>query len=238
MYPMVTIMGNYRSTDAYREADIRDPIKKLGTLSQGLEQWSAKEEDTGSRYAETGNAFLGTIDYMIYEMTPVTIPHEGFERLDGAVWIFWPTMFSQTAERPVVHDDIQIAEQYLGYSLGGTGMTLSFSAELYRRWGWLGLPIGLFAYGVLYGLVFRKIHQHYLFRNALWGFILCGLSFMMWTFGPILSTLSVWFYDIPKHLLILGGLYFCLKLLISPKPVPGALALGGGSSRNFPITTG
>ena len=87
------------------------------------------------------------------------------------------------------------------------------------------MPVGLFTYGVLYGLFFRKVHNLYLSRNALWGFMLCGLSFMVWASGTVLSTLWSWFYDVPKHVLALAVFYAFLKIFISPKPIPGALAL-------------
>jgi hypothetical protein len=61
--------------------------------------------------------------------------------------------------------------------------------------------------------------------------MLCGLAFnffISWFFHTVLTTCWFWFYDIPKHLLLLACFYFVAKMLSgSNEKIPGALELTG-----------
>ena len=224
--PLVTLMANYRSSAAFRETDIRNIFQKLGTLKEGFARQAEQSEE---HFAEAGRAFIGVADVMVYEMTPDVIPHEGFARLQDSVWSFIPYILYKGNGRPVIQDGYQIVRGYTGAADGGrTSVEISLPAELYRRWGWVGVPVGLFFYGLFYGAVFRFVYQLYLFRNALWGFMVCGLFFnffISWFWGSALSMSWYWTYDIPKHLLALGCLYFAIKMFLNLTPPPGALVL-------------
>lgn len=225
--PLVTIMGHYRSSQAFRETDIRNVFQKLGTITEGLERQKASEEESGDRLSEAGRSFIGVADPMIYEMTPGMVPHEGFGRMDGMFWTFVPYILSQ-GRRPVMQDGNLITSHYSGFQSKRTSIGISFPAEMYRRWGWWAVPTGLFLYGLFYGAVFRFVYTLYLERNALWGFMLCGLLFhffIAWFFHTVLNMFWYWFYDIPKHVALLAVLYWGLKTVFGVKVPPGALVL-------------
>lgn len=231
--PLVTLMGHYRSSQAFRDTDLRNVFQKLGTISEGFARQKASTEDSGERFSEAGRAFLGVADPLIYEMTPSVIPYGGFERLDGVLWTFVPYIISQ-GRRPVLQDGNIIVSEYRGYKLARTSIGISYPAELYRRWGWFAVPIGLLVYGLFYGAVFRFVYNLYLNKNALWGFMLCGLLFhffIAWFFHTVLNMFWYWFYDIPKHVALLAALYWILKAVFGIKPPPGALALVESSKR-------
>jgi hypothetical protein len=225
--PLVTIMGHYRSSQAFRETDIRNVFQKLGTITEGLERQKATAEDSGERFSEAGRSFLGVADPLVYEMTPGIVPHGGFERMDGMLWTFVPYILSQ-GRRPVMQDGNLIVANYRGYTMSRTSIGISYPAELYRRWGWWAVPMGLLFYGLFYGAVFRFVYTLYLRKNALWGFMLCGLLFhffIAWFFHTVLNMFWYWFYDIPKHVALLAVLYWGLKTVFGIKAPPGALAL-------------
>lgn len=225
--PFVTLMANYRSTQAFRETDIRNVFQKVGTIREGLQREESMENESGQRYTESGLAFIGVADQLVYEMTPDPVPFEGFGRLGDAVWTIVPFMFTR-GERPILQDGYTIVVGYTGFRGERTSIGISLPAELYRRWGWLGMPIGLFIYGLFYGGIFRYAYRCYLFKNALWGFMMCGLLFnffVAWFWASILTMTWYWFYDIPKHLLLLAALYWAAKIVYNVQKVPGALAL-------------
>jgi hypothetical protein len=227
LLPLLTIMSYYRSTQAFRETDIRNVFKKLGTIKEGLEQKKEREEESGEKLSEAGRAFVGVADYLIYEMTPHDVPHEGFGRLDGIVWELVPYMFTQ-GQRPLMQDGNLITSYYRGYSVSRTSIGITYPAELYRRWGWIAVPIGLFLYGLFYGGVFRLVYGVYFWRNALWGFIMCGVLFhffVAWYFHTILNLVWFWTYDTPKNLALLGLLYLGMRFFLGIRPPPGALNL-------------
>jgi len=230
LFPFVTIMSYYRNTEAFRQTDIRNIFQKLGTMKEGLAQKEEKESDTGEHFAEAGRSYIGVADSLIYEMTPSAIAYEGARRLDDLLWLYVPIMFSKGV-RPVLLDGNAIVVQYTGIQFERSSIAISWPAEMYRRWGWAAVPIGLILYGIFYGAVFRYVYNLYLHHNALLGFIICGLLFSFfnaWFFHTVLSTCWGWLYDIPKHLLLLGGLYFVVKILAGgDESIPGALELMG-----------
>lgn len=232
LFPFVTIMSHYRNTEAFRETDIRNVFQKIGTMKDALARKAEVEESSGEHYSEAGRAYIGVADSIIYEMTPDLIPFEGFARLDDLKWMYVPYMFS-SGSRPVLQDGYQIYVNYTGVQQERSTIGISWPADLYRRWGWLGIPVGLIIYGLFYGLFFRYIFSLYLNRNALLGFMISGIffhSFISWIFTTVLSTAWYWLYDIPKHFMLIAVVYWVVKLLCSSDGVPGALALMGGSS--------
>jgi|GEM_PF-2593266 len=225
--PLVTIMGYYRSTQAFRETDIRNVFAKVATITEGLKMLKEQQEDSGEKYSSSGRAFIGVVDELVYELTPGTVPYEGFGRLDGMLWTFVPYILSK-GHRPVMQDGNLIAPQYTGYSMERTSIGITWPAELYRRWGWGAVPVGLFLYGLFYGVVFRFAYRLYLFRNALLGFMVCGLGFhffIAWYWHTVLNNFWYWFYDVPKHLALLAVIYFVVKQVVKGERIPGALRL-------------
>ncbi|MBK8476795.1 MAG: hypothetical protein IPL39_10930 [Opitutaceae bacterium] len=221
--PVVTLMSHYRSTDAFRETSIRNPFAKLATIREGMERMETVTEASGERFTEAGKAFIGVNDAIIYELTPDTIPHEGFGRVEHLLWIYVPYMLSR-GERPVLQDENMVSVMYTGQAYARSSIGITWSAELYRRWGWFGIPVGLCLYGLFYGAVFRVVYNYYLKRNLLFGFLICGVFFhffFLWIFHTLLLTCWLWLYDVPKNLALVTCLYFGLRSAIGFRQSPG-----------------
>jgi hypothetical protein len=81
-------------------------------------------------------------------------------------------------------------------------------------------------YGVIYGAIFKYVYTLYMKRNALLGFLLCGLFFnffVAWFWSSVLTMAWLWLYDIPKHLALLALIYFT----VCRRKTPGAETLAG-----------
>lgn len=236
--PLVTIMLNFRNTEAFRSTSLRDVFSRVATIKEGL-QLQAEKVEEGSRYADAGRSFIGVADNVIYEMTPGIVPHEGFDRLDDAVWTVIPYILSQR-QRPILQDGYLIVKEYLGDLGDRTNVGITWPAELYRRFGWVGVPLGLFGYGLVYGSAFRFVYRLYLYRNALWGFLICGIFFhffILWCWSTTLTNIWFWFYEVPKHLALMGLLYFGARALVPGRRQTGALAMLGVPRRS-PVRPG
>jgi hypothetical protein len=206
--PLILVMGYYRNTEAFRETELRNVFQRLSAVKH-LGEAAAKGEE--QRASELGRAFIGTVDTLIYEMTPSVIPHYGTTGLSNVVWVFVPYFVYRN--RPVLHDGKAIAEQYFGYELVRTSIGISYPAELYRRFGWIAVPFGLFAYGMFYAYVYKKVYIFYIEKNAVLGFLFAGIlmnGFVAWNFHTIPNLAQSWIYGtFLKHF----GLMFILYLI-------------------------
>jgi hypothetical protein len=223
--PFLTFMAHYRSTEAFREVPLKNLFLKLATMKEGLARKREMEAQFGDRFAESGRSLIGVADFLVYEMTPDSVPHEGSGRLENLIWVFVPAMFS-SGPRPNLWDGYEIVGTYTGVMLERTAIGITFPADLYRRWGWTAVPFGLLIYGVFYGAIFRYVYTLYMKRNALLGFLVCGLLFnffIAWFWTTILSMSWLWLYDMPKHLALIGAIY----LVVSHGRTPGAEMLAG-----------
>lgn len=240
LFPFVTIMSYYRNTATYQETDIRNPLKKLGGLKDGLKLKSERESDSGENYAEAGRSYIGVADLLVYEMTPNSIPHEGFGRMNDLLWLYVPYMFSQ-GTRPVIQDGYNIVIQYTGVYMERTSIGISWPADLYRRWSWMGIAIGMPLYGLFYGLVHRWLYTFYMKKNALLGFMFCGILFhfiVAWIYSTVMTNAWYWLYDMPKHFGIVLVIYFAVKTILGVEKVQGMNALVGTDESVVPAGNG
>jgi len=230
LIPLLSIMDYYRNTEEFRQTDIRNIFQKIGTLKEGMQLKKDREETSEKRLTQVGISCIGTTDALVYEQTPAVIPFEGLAHLDALLWLYVPYMLSSSTDRPMLQDGPAIGALYTGKHYDRSSVQISWPAELYRRWGWAAIPVGLLIYGLFYGTIFRFAFRLYLFRNALWGFMVCGLLFnffIAWFWSTTLTMSWYWFYDIPKHLLLLGGLYSLLKVVLGASKPRGVLMYTG-----------
>lgn len=222
--PLLVLMGNFRSTAEFRQSSLSNIGQRLSTLQFAAE---AAEKATDSPGVQAGRAFIGTLDYMVYDMTPGVIPHATFDGLDSILWVMVPYILYR--DRPILQDGKFIAQQYLGYELIRTSIGITLPADLYRRFGWPAVPLGLFIYGLFYGAVFRWIYWLYYQRNALLGFLLLGVMmnyFIGWNFHSVPNVVHGWVYNtFFKHFLVMAVGYEILQWAMKLPRRRGATAM-------------
>ena len=225
--PLLLLMGNFRSTAEFRRSSLSNIGERLSTLRFASE---AAEKAQDSQGVQAGRAFIGTLDFMIYEMTPNEIPYAMFDGLDSIIWVMVPYVLYR--DRPILQDGNFISQQYLGYELIRTSIGITLPADLYRRFGWPAVPLGMFFYGVFYGGVFRWIYKIYFRRNALLGFLLLGVMmnfFIGWNFHSIPNTVHGWVYNtFFKHFLLMAIGYELLRWSMNLPRVRGAFTMMAG----------
>lgn len=223
--PLITLMAHYRSTAAFRESSVRDIGGRLAALDDGLRRQQDFEAG-GEKWSEAGRSFIGVADNLIYEMTPGAIPHVGFSGMSGVIWVWVPYVLYR--DRPILQDGKFIAEEYLGYELVRTSVGITWPAEMFRRFGWLGPPLGMLAYGLFYGAAYRWAFRLYHRKNAVLGFLVIGVFchfLISWYFHTFLNTAWYWLYDMPKNLAFIAVLYYAFSYMVQARRVPGAIEL-------------
>lgn len=120
-------------------------------------------------------------------------------------------------EKPTLLDGDYIRELYTGVYYERSSIGISYQADLYRRFGWLGVLVGFPFYALAISL-FVKYGARYTAnkRTKLWGLL---VLFFITTFihgapsGSMLTTIWNFFYDYPKYLLALGSLLFVSRFI-------------------------
>jgi len=215
MFLLTPILGAFRGSGALETTDLKDVGSRIRLLVENHgEGWGG-----GGVFYDAGNvvgrAMLGCNDPIIYADTPDTIPFAGWERFEGVLYLWMPNMFFP--DKPSLLDGDYIRELYTGIHNERSSITISYSADLYRRFGWTGVFLGYPFYALAISFFVR-----YGVRNAarkttrLWGLM---VLFFVTTFihgvpfGSLLAMIWNFFYDYPKYLLVLWGLVFMSRLL-------------------------
>jgi hypothetical protein len=173
----------------------------------------------------TGLALLGVADYEVYPQTPELIPHAGWDGFNAVALVWFPTFFMP--DKPNLIDGNYIMSQYLDYEIGrGTAATISLPADLFRRFGWLGVGVGMPLAFVAYGALSYFCYAVFLYRNFVIGTILVLYTASFFSSLPLQTLLTTWWnfaYDLPRHLIVLLGLYVVAGVLSGTKGTQGAL---------------
>jgi len=193
------VLHYYRNTEAYRAEAMSDPLAKLEGVKEALTQ-----QDTGQDGMRLfGERLVGTVDPLIYEMTPNVIPYAGFERFGSILWVYVPYFLYR--DRPVMVGGKYIGEIYLGRELIRTSIGSSLVGDWYRRFGWPGIVIGMGVVGLLVSgylhIVVSGVRKQRLWAISLW--LLVSTVITKDANMTFLSGLWVALYDLPKHAVLL-----------------------------------
>jgi len=165
------------------------------------------------------------MDATVYEMTPSPIPHAGAENFSAVLYTWVPYFLYR--ERPILYDANQVLIDYTGGVFTRTGKALTLPADLYRRFGWFGITFGVAAAFWVYGRFCGWCYRIYFEKNALLGILLILFTFSFFQGRPFSTVLTTWwifFYEIPKHLVLLYGGYWFVKQSVRAKVPRGALS--------------
>jgi hypothetical protein len=201
----------FRNTDAFQNNSLTDPLARIKAIGQAEEV--SQEKDQSGLYV-LGERFVGNIDYLVFELTPDVIPHAYFDNARSIMWMYIPSFFYPY--KPVMLDGKLIAQVYLGRLLIRTSIGTTLTGDVYRRFGWIGLPLVMAIIGALYGLYIRVIIHHLkrlnLFAISIW---LC-LSAYFLKDANLTVTAGIWHlaYNIPKQAFMLF-LVFCIVRYIN-----------------------
>ena len=226
MIPVITFMDHFRGTQTYQITRTLDLTSRLGAVTEAQEHYqeSASGNTDWSNLQILGDALIGIKDFFIYRMTPSQVPYAGFEGFEAIPYTWLPSYLFRG--KPKLEDGMSIMYQYLGEDLL-TNITISTTADCYRRFGWLGVPVGVALTWFIYGWLCGKAYRTFLNRNALFGAMLILYAFSFFCGGTFSTLLATWWtvaYELPKHLLAFGFLYWLVTTLVPVSSRQGALA--------------
>lgn len=227
IFPMVIFMDHFRNTDAYKSTRTMDLKNRLSAITEAKAR-SSEYASTGEEGANTvilGHALVGVMDATVYEMTPSPIPHAGAENFSAVLYTWVPYFLYR--DRPILYDANQVLIDYTGGVFTRTGKALTLSADLYRRFGWIGIPFGVAAAFWVYGRFCGWCYRIYFEKNAFLGILLILFTFSFFQARPFSTSLTTWwifFYEIPKHLVFLYGGYWLIQQGSKAKVSRGALS--------------
>ncbi len=196
----------FRNTTQFQESRLSDLSTRLAA-TKGIAARASERQDFSFT---TGRALVGVADAIIYDMTPNPIPYAGArDILPAILWTWVPQTL--VPSKPLLFDGDEIVISYTNNRQERSFSTISFSADLYRRFGWSGIPFGLFLLGAVYGYLIRGIF--YIFRSVS---VVAGVTLVAFLVGglqtgflsTVLTTWWIWAYDLPKHLIPLAVIVF------------------------------
>jgi hypothetical protein len=226
IFPLVIFMDHFRNTEAYKASRTIDLKNRLSAITEAKSR-SSEASSTGEEGANTlllGRALVGVMDATVYEMTPSPIPHAGAENFSGVLYTWVP--FFLYRDRPILYDANAILIDYTGGVFTRTGKAITLPADLYRRFGWFAIPFGVAVAFWVYGRFCGWCYRIYFEKNALLGILLLLFTFSFFQARPFSTVLTTWwifFYEIPKHLVLLYAGYWLLKNTGHVTRVRGAL---------------
>ena len=200
MFIFIPAIGNFRNTSSFSSSSsVTGRINSL-LFKDKTEVISSKKVNNLSL---TGAALYGTMaDLLIYRDTPNLIDHAGFKNFNSIFYIYFPKTFFPSA--PSTFDGQEIAQEYIPYTLNSFA-SISFNADLYRRFSWIGVSIGNLIWGLSYGFISLILFNNY-FRNPSSFSLLaifCLYAFAQTQPQTVLNQCWVWLYNLPKFLIIL-----------------------------------
>ncbi len=195
---------HYRNTDRFQQESLSNPISKVRAFG-----------DVGTRAMETnasqsyiiGERLIGNIDELVYRATPTFIPHAGSEGIEALPWVWVPAYFSR--DRPGLVDGTRIGELYLQRALVRTSVGPSFTGDWYRRYGWLGVVIGMGLVGVIVAMSLRFIVYLVSNRPLIGIALVLAISTLVTKDANMTVSTATWMflYDIPKYFIFLLAIF-------------------------------
>lgn len=190
----------YRQSDQYVSSSASDIPARYRAFRDSVIRLDSSKWKPETVF-DFGYSFFGLEDVLVYGRTPATVAHVGFSGF-GAIPLTWiPTTLVKN--KPRLLDAEFIVSSYGTPPPQAVGMSISLTADAYRRFGWSGIPVVVLIFFGIYGMLVRWMLTWWQ-RGTLWGWTL--LLFTMpffWNrpFGTVLGTWWAFFYDMPKQLL-------------------------------------
>lgn len=225
LVPFVAFWEFYRGSDAFRETKLVNFRERIEAIPRAWAEYRSRQE-YGSQEDEkkvAGWSAYRYVDPVIYKLTPSDFDFAGWSEWATPQQILIPTFLWRS--KPQIVDGNAIFNRYTNRPVHWTGAGISLNADLYRRFGDIGVPIGNFVIGIMYGAIMAVVYRWYHRRNAVAGLVTIIFFGAQGNFGLLDNTCNQlmyqWMYLVPKQLI--GILLFCaIARVISKFPVTGA----------------
>lgn len=201
MAPYIVFVPFYRSTENFTNTQQTNLLGRIGAISSGLALLGGQE--IGGVVQLAGEGLHGVNDRQVFSKTPNEIAHAGWENFDRLKTFWLPSLIAP--EKKSLFDGNEIVQAYLPESYI-FGATISFTADMFRRFGWMGVVMGSLVIGVFHGRIYRFAFrmQRGPYRLYATLFVLYGISYLTSTpYMTMLETCWMWMWELPKHLLVL-----------------------------------
>jgi hypothetical protein len=200
---LVPRMLNFRDSEAFQATPAFDIAERARIFMSESSSAASAEADYGkSRSMTIGTHLIGLSDLLVYEQTPLQLPFAGSAGLEH-VWTAWIPQYL-LPDRPTLMDGDAIAAEYRGYTQARTFATISFEADLFRRWGLLGVLIGVPIAAYISAMFMRFVMRTLISRDVVFGCLMLSILMSLFIVTPW-STVSWsaqrWLYDLPKHII-------------------------------------
>lgn len=115
-------------------------------------------------------------------------------------------------EKPELYGSDRMLEPYTGIIFERSNGTISFNADMYRRFGWFGIVIGNIFLAFIYSFLVKYIFIRASSRSPFsWILVIFWISMIrVPPVGTLLRTIWHFFWELPKYLIIL----FTLNIFI------------------------
>lgn len=206
MIPYIVFVPFYRSTENFANSQQINLLGRIGAISSGLAMLGG--EEVSGVVQLTGESLHGVNDRQVFLKTPDEICHVGWENLDRLKTFWLPSLIAP--EKKLLLDGNEIVQAYRpkDYVFGAT---ISFTADMFRRFGWMGVVMGSLVIGIFHGRIYRFAFrmQRGPYRLYATLFVLYGISYLTSTpYMTMLETCWMWMWELPKHFLLLMFLAF------------------------------
>ena len=208
---LIPFMAAYRSTSSFMETSLTDVGARLGTVKSVKEELGADAFDLSNNLSMIYKSLLGVSDPIIYELVPSDVPYAGWEGISAVLYAWIPK--GVWKDKPLLLDGNEVVAAYSGVYQERSFSTITFNADMYRRFGWKGIFIGNLIYGIFFGYFSRYIFRLY-HKNAILGFLFLAYSvswFRGFPRGTMLTTFWYFLWETPKYVLLLMVLYSIVK---------------------------
>ena len=210
--PYIPLIALYRSTEAFEntsQGDWLGRIEAFGKIREGLAAW-----DPEGLIQLTGESLLGADDPQIFRRSPDDIPFAGWENVERLKNFWLPTVLAP--EKLHLLDMNDIVRKYRdSETLTGAGIT--FTADMYRRFGWQGIVLGNLILGAFLGAFYRVVFRWQRGRHPVVGTLIIVYFISYFTSTPyrtLLETCWIWLWEFPKHMIALAAIVMVAKSVV------------------------
>jgi hypothetical protein len=198
------MQDHFRNTQAFHESTLANPLSRLNAVSEARDR--AREGNANTAYL-IGERLVGNIDALIYQATPLLIPFAGNDGIEALRWLYVPAFFSR--DRPSLVDGNRIGELYLQKALVRTSVGPSICGDWYRRFGWLGVVVGMGLCGLIFGLTLQWVASNLRVGSLLSICILFSAATLATKDANMTVSTATWlyFYEFPKYYGVLAIIF-------------------------------
>lgn len=225
LIPFVVFWAFLRGSAAFRDSRLTDLPSRVDAIGKAYREYQERKASDDIEKGIFGAHLLGNQDLAIYTRTPVEIPHAGFANIANPINAILPTFIYRNKEQ--VADGNAILVAYTNRPVTHTGLFLSFSGDLYRRFGHIGVPIGNFIAAAAFAAIMNGLYAFYFRGDATLGLALIVFLGTSPGFGLLEATVNEymvnWLFWVPKHIVFLVAAYMATHVL-TPFVVRGAAA--------------